>query len=365
MWLKNLQIQYFRNYKLTEIDFHPGLNIFLGENAQGKTNILEAIYFLALTRSHRTRSDKDLIYFSNDSLKISGQLAKEAGNISLEIDLTPKGRTTKVNHLKQSKLSDYVGNMNVVLFAPEDLQLIKGTPALRRKFIDIELGQIKPIYLSDLSQYHHVLKQRNAYLKAAPKIDETFLTVLDDQLVEFGCRVIQHRTEFLKKLEHFGQQKHLELSSNLENLTIKYCSSVPLSDSNKLKESFQIALKQSRSRDLFKKNTGVGPHRDDIAFYINDMNANFGSQGQHRSVVLSLKLAEIELMETVTKEKPILLLDDVMSELDNNRQLNLLESISQNIQTFITTTTLEHLQNMPSDIKIFSIHEGNLTKKNM
>ena len=358
MWLKNLQIQYFRNYKLTEIDFHPGLNIFLGENAQGKTNILEAIYFLALTRSHRTRSDKDLIYFSNDSLKISGQLAKEAGNISLEIDLTPKGRTTKVNHLKQSKLSDYVGNMNVVLFAPEDLQLIKGTPALRRKFIDIELGQIKPIYLSDLSQYHHVLKQRNAYLKAAPKIDETFLTVLDDQLVEFGCGVIQHRTEFLKKLEHFGQQKHLELSSNLENLTIKYCSSIPLSDPNKLKESFQIALRQSRSRDLFKKNTGIGPHRDDIAFYINNMNATFGSQGQHRSMVLSLKLAEIELMETVTKEKPILLLDDVMSELDNNRQLNLLETISQNIQTFITTTTLEHLKHLPSDIKIFSIHDG-------
>ena len=332
MWLKNLQIQYFRNYKLTEIDFHPGLNIFLGENAQGKTNILEAIYFLALTRSHRTRSDKDLIYFSNDSLKISGQLAKETGNISLEIDLTPKGRTTKVNHLKQSKLSDYVGNMNVVLFAPADLQLIKGTPALRRKFIDIELGQIKPIYLSDLSQYHHVLKQRNAYLKAAKKIDETFLTVLDDQLVEFGCRVMQHR--------------------------IKYCSSIPLSDPNKLKESFQIALRQSRSRDLFKKNTGIGPHRDDIAFYINNMNATFGSQGQHRSMVLSLKLAEIELMETVTKEKPILLLDDVMSELDNNRQLNLLETISQNIQTFITTTTLEHLKHLPSDIKIFSIHDG-------
>lgn len=362
MWLKNLQIQHFRNYEATEIDFHSGLNIFLGQNAQGKTNILEAIYFLALTRSHRTRSDKDLIYFSKDTLKISGQLVKQTGKISLEIDLTPKGRITKVNHLKQSKLSDYVGNMNVILFAPEDLQLIKGAPALRRKFIDIELGQIKPIYLSDLSHYHHVLKQRNTYLKTAKTIDETFLAVLDDQLVEFGCRVMQHRIEFLKKLEHFGQQKHLELSSHLENLTIKYCSSVPLSDSNKLKESFQIALKQSRSRDLFNKNTGVGPHRDDIAFCINDMNANFGSQGQHRSVVLSLKLAEIELMETVTKEKPILLLDDVMSELDNSRQLNLLETISQNIQTFMTTTTLEHLQNVPSNIKIFSIHEGHLTE---
>ena len=362
MWLQHLSLKTFRNYKETKIDFNPKLNIFLGRNAQGKTNMLEAIYFLALTRSHRTRTDKNLIHFDEEQLHLSGLVQKKIGSIPLEIELTQKGRVTKVNHLKQARLSDYVGHMNVVLFAPEDLQLIKGAPSVRRKFIDMELGQIKPIYLSDLSHYHHVLKQRNTYLKTAKTIDETFLTVLDDQLVEFGCRVMQHRIEFLKKLEHFGQQKHLELSSHLENLTIKYCSSVPLSDSNKLKESFQIALKQSRSRDLFKKNTGVGPHRDDIVFYINDMNANFGSQGQHRSVVLSLKLAEIELMETVTKEKPILLLDDVMSELDNSRQLNLLETISQNIQTFMTTTTLEHLQNMPSNIKIFSIHEGHLTE---
>ena len=165
MWLKQLSIQHFRNYQELEIEFHPGLNIFLGQNAQGKTNILESIYFLALTRSHRTRNDKDLIYFESSDFKVSGLLQRETGPLPLEISLTPKGRITKVNHLKQAKLSDYIGHMNVVLFAPEDLQLIKGAPVGRRKFMDIELGQMKPIYLSDLSQYHHVLKQRNSYLK--------------------------------------------------------------------------------------------------------------------------------------------------------------------------------------------------------
>ena len=206
MWLQHLTIKTFRNYKEAKIDFNPKLNVFLGQNAQGKTNILEAIYFLALTRSHRTRTDKNLIHFDNEQLHLSGLLQKKTSSIPLEIDLTPKGRVTKVNHLKQARLSDYIGHMNVVLFAPEDLQLIKGAPSVRRKFIDIELGQIKPIYLSDLSNYNHILKQRNPYLKSNQKIDETFLSVLDDQLIEYGCRVIKHRIKFIKDLEKFGQK---------------------------------------------------------------------------------------------------------------------------------------------------------------
>ena len=162
MWLKSLKLKYFRNYEEADIHFHPGLNIFLGQNAQGKTNILESIYFLALTRSHRTRSDKDLVHFQEKELRVSGIIEKNTSTIPLDIELTTKGRITKINHLKQSRLSDYIGTMIVVLFAPEDLQLIKGSPSLRRKFIDIELGQIKPLYLSDLSNYNHVLKQRNS-----------------------------------------------------------------------------------------------------------------------------------------------------------------------------------------------------------
>lgn len=255
--------------------------------------------------------------------------------------------------------------MNVVLFAPEDLQLIKGAPSVRRKFIDMELGQIKPIYLSDLTNYNHVLKQRNTYLKTAQQIDETFLSVLDEQLIDYGCRVMKHRKEFLDNLESFGRKKHFEISGQLEKLSIRYQSSVNFIDNLTLEESFKIALEKSWSRDIFKKNTGVGPHRDDMTFLINGMDASFGSQGQHRSLVLSLKLAEIELMESITKEAPILLLDDVMSELDNTRQLKLLETISQNIQTFITTTSLDHLQNLPSNLKIFYIEAGEIESETM
>ena len=361
MWLKNLSIKQFRNYRDTEIDFNPKLNVFVGRNAQGKTNLLESIYFLALTRSHRTKTDKNLIQFEEEQLQVSGILQKKTATIPLEIDLTQKGRITKVNHLKQARLSDYIGHMNVVLFAPEDLQLVKGAPAIRRKFIDMELGQIKPIYLSDLSSYNHILKQRNSYLKSTQNIDDTFLSVLDDQLVEYGCRVMIHRADFLQKMDHFGKRKHFDISDQSEELSIRYQPSVNFVDKEHLAESFYIALQKSRSRDLFKKNTGVGPHRDDMIFMINGMEASFGSQGQHRSLVLSIKLAEIELMESITKESPILLLDDVMSELDNTRQLKLLETISHNIQTFITTTSLDHLQNLPDNLSVFTVDNGQLT----
>ena len=361
MWLKDLSIKHFRNYQDVDIDFNPRLNVFVGRNAQGKTNLLESIYFLALTRSHRTKTDKNLIQFEEEQLKIAGSLQKQTGSIPLEIDLAPKGRITKVNHLKQARLSDYIGHMNVVLFAPEDLQLIKGAPSIRRKFIDMELGQIKPIYLSDLSSYNHVLKQRNSYLKTSHNIDETFLSVLDEQLVEYGSRVMLHRSEFIKKLEAFGRKKHFEISNQLEKLSINYQPSVNYIDKERLTETFLQALEKSRSRDLFKKNTGVGPHRDDMVFLINGVDASFASQGQHRSLVLSIKLAEIELMESITKESPILLLDDVMSELDNTRQLKLLETISQNIQTFITTTSLEHLQNLPDNLSVFTVNDGQIS----
>ena len=363
MWLESLTIRHFRNYEEANLKFHNGLNIFLGQNAQGKTNILESIYFLALTRSHRTRSDKDLLQFNQKNVTIHGILHRSSSKLPLDIELTENGRITKINHLKQSRLSDYIGHMNVVLFAPEDLQLIKGGPALRRKFIDVELGQIKPIYLSDLSQYNHILKQRNTYLKSSDKIDLTFLSVLDQQLAEYGSKVIHHRIEFLKKLEHYAQTKHSNISHHLEQLTFSYDSSVKFTEGVNLVDAFLTELERSKKRDLFKKNTGVGPHRDDIHFFINGINAHYGSQGQHRSLVLSLKLAEIELMKEMTREYPILLLDDVMSELDNNRQIQLLETISEKIQTFITTTSLNHLHTLPEQLKIFHVTNGKIIEE--
>ena len=363
MWLEKIDIQHFRNYTEASVSFSPHLNIFLGRNAQGKTNILEAIYFLALTRSHRTRSDKELIQFQQNALKLNGIVHRYSGKLPLEISLSNKGRITKVNHLKQAKLSDYIGHMTVVLFAPEDLQLIKGSPSLRRKFIDIDLGQIKPVYLSDLSSYNHVLKQRNAYLKSTDNVDINFLSVLDEQLSDFGTRVIEHRLEFIKQLEEEADRHHSNLSNHIERLKISYESNIPFGNNKVIRESFLTTLKQNHKRDIFKKNTGVGPHRDDLTFYINDMNASFGSQGQQRSLILSLKMAEIALIKKVTGEFPILLLDDVMSELDNHRQLKLLESIDEEVQTFMTTTSLDHLSNLPPDLKTFLVKNGNIYEK--
>ena len=235
MWLENIDIQHFRNYTEASVSFSPHLNIFLGRNAQGKTNILEAIYFLALTRSHRTRSDKELIQFQQYTLKLNGIVHRHSGKLPLEISLSNKGRITKVNHLKQAKLSDYIGHMTVVLFAPEDLQLVKGSPSLRRKFIDIDLGQIKPVYLSDLSSYNHVLKQRNAYLKSTDNVDINFLSVLDEQLSDFGARVIEHRLEFIKQLEEEADGHHSILSNQIERLKISYESNIPIQNSKDIR----------------------------------------------------------------------------------------------------------------------------------
>lgn len=357
MWIEGISLKNYRNYLEMSADFSPHLNVFIGRNAQGKTNFLEAIYFLALTRSHRTRSDKELIHFQENELAISGLVHKKQGKIPLEINLSQKGRVTKVNHLKQAKLSSYIGNMTVVLFAPEDLQLIKGAPSLRRKFMDIDLGQIKPVYLSDLSHYNHVLKQRNAYLKSSDQVDIDFLSVLDEQLADYGSRVMKHRLDFINDLQVEADRHHHIISDGLEHLRINYQASFAF-DPQTLREDFLAALSKSRKRDLFKKNTGVGPHRDDLAFFINDINASFGSQGQHRSLILSLKMAEIELIKQVTGDYPILLLDDVMSELDNKRQSKLLQGISQEVQTFITTTSLDHLKQVPDKLKIFTIDKG-------
>lgn len=305
MWIDELTLQNFRNYKSITTHFSRNLNVFLGENAQGKTNLLEAIYFLALTRSHRTRHDKELIHFDQQDLKITGNIVKQNGKIPLEVLLSKNGRTTKVNHLKQGKLSDYIGHLTVVLFAPEDLQLIKGVPQLRRKFMDIDLGQIKPIYLSDLTNYNHVLKQRNSYLKTTQSIDNNFLDVLDEQLVEFGARVISHRLDFITSIENYAKDHQLSLSHHKENLTMVYESSFQITPEENLKNLFLNNLVKQRQRDVIKKNTSIGPHRDDLSFYLNDINANFGSQGQQRSLILSLKMAEIDLIRQADRKSVV------------------------------------------------------------
>lgn len=368
MRLSNLELLNFRNYENLSLVFEKDLVIFLGENAQGKTNVLEAIYALAMTRSHRTTHEQELIEWQKKEANVRGTIEKKSHKVLLDVCFTKKGRRTKINHLEQKKLSSYVGQMNVILFAPEDLALVKGTPQLRRKFLDMEIGQISPVYLHNLVQYQHVLKQRNLYLKQlaeTKKADELYLTILTEQLIEFGSKVLFERLQFIKKLEHWANTLHQSISQQKETLTITYDSSIELSTDSTIEsiaESYQQALGKTQKNERFRQVTLVGPHRDELLFFINGHNVQtYGSQGQQRTTALSVKLAEIDLMKEETGEYPILLLDDVMSELDDSRQLHLLEAIEGKVQTFLTTTTLDHVkEKMTVEPMIYYVEQGKI-----
>lgn len=372
MRLNELQIKNFRNYKEAHLTFDKNLVIFLGENAQGKTNLLESIFVLSMTRSHRTTQEQELIGWDEENAYIKGFVQKKHAAVPLEILLTKKGRKTKVNHIEQKKLSSYVGQMNVILFAPEDLSLVKGSPQLRRRFLDMEIGQINPIYLYDLVQYQKILKQRNQYLKQLyekKQTDELYLDILTEQLVDFGSKIFLARQFFIKRLEYWANQLHGQISQGKETLTIEYVSSLPLLDTTDLetiKADFLTALAKNREKERYRQMTTVGPHRDDLIFLINEKNVQtFGSQGQQRTTALSVRLAEIDLIHEETGEYPILLLDDVMSELDDSRQLHLLQTIEGKVQTFLTTTTLEHLKNkMTVEPEIYYVQQGLIKGEN-
>lgn len=369
MKVKQLELENYRNYTNQRCQFSDHINIFIGNNAQGKTNLLESLYVLAMTKSHRTHNEKELIKDGASRSKIVGLVERNIGNVTLEIDISGKGRKTKVNYLEQSKLSQYIGQLNVVLFSPEDLALVKGAPSLRRKFIDMDLGQVNSIYMHYLSQYRSVLKQRNYYLKHNSKnIDEMYLTVLDEQLANFGAEIMKMRSEFVHSLNEKARILHGEISDNHEQLHLKYCSDVScetLADVQKVRDAFLVKIVEHRQRDISQRATTTGPHRDDLQFLINGRDVRtYGSQGQQRLTVLSIKIAEIDVMKEATGEYPILLLDDVMSELDNDRQLKLMKAIENKVQTFITTTTLEHLpQTTEVNPAIFVVDDGHVVKE--
>lgn len=371
MYLENIELKNFRNYEIVELSFSPSINVLIGENAQGKTNLIESIYFLAMSRSHRTSKDREMLMWDSDFSKVNGLLKKKSHSVPLEIVLSKRGKQAKLNHLEQKKLSEYIGQLNVILFAPEDLSLVKGSPSVRRKFIDMELGQMNKIYLHHLAQYQRILKQRNQFLKQAKyntNYDQVYLDVLTEQLAAEGAEVLFSRFRFVKQLNKWAQDVQADISNDKEILTIRYKTSSSATDEMSLEDIFE-GLKEdyasSKSQEIDQGTTTVGPHRDDLVFYVNDRNVQtYGSQGQQRTTALSLKLAEIELMHEITGEYPILLLDDVLSELDDSRQTHLLNSIQNKVQTFITTTSLDGVQmELLDDPLIFYVDNGEISKK--
>jgi len=369
MELESLTLKNYRNYGDLTLEFSDGVNVFLGENAQGKTNLLESIYVLALARSHRTSSDKDLIQWSEKEATISGRVKRAISDTPLSLNFSNKGKKARVNHLEQSKLSQYIGQLNVILFAPEDLELVKGAPSVRRRFIDMEFGQMNPLYLYNTTQYKRILKERNAYLKRLQlkqTTDTVFLDVLSEQLVNVGAQILLARESFLKKLEQAAQPIHAEISDQRETLHLVYNRSVNFEDKDDLAgvtAAFEAALLKQRAREIMMGSTLLGPHRDDLQFIVNDNDvAVFGSQGQQRTTALAVKLAEIDLMQQETGEYPVLLLDDVLSELDANRQTHLLLAIQDKVQTFITAPSLTDVaRQLIHTPKVFHVKHGEIT----
>jgi DNA replication and repair protein RecF len=355
MIIKSLELMNFRNYEFLDLKFSEGTNILYGDNAQGKTNVLEAIYLSATTKSHKGSKDRDIVKFDSEEAHIRTYLEKQEIQYKVDVHLRKnKSKGIAIDGQKIKKAADLLGLLNVVFFSPEDLSIIKNGPAERRRFVDMELCQLDNFYLYNLNHYNKIVNQRNKLLKDMyfkPELKET-LNIWDSQLVSFGSKIIERRRIFVEQLNEIIYDIHKRLSGDKEELSIKYEPDVEIDDFAKL-------MKNSQEKDIRLKQTSVGPHRDDFCFMVGDIDIRrFGSQGQQRTAALSLKLSEIELVKKITKDIPVLLLDDVLSELDSNRQNYLLSSIGD-IQTIITCTGLDEFVNNRFEIdKVFKIVEG-------
>jgi len=366
MYIKSIQLTNFRNYDVLETDFHKNVNLILGNNAQGKTNLLEAVYLTSIGRSFRTNKDSDLVLFDADFAKVKVSAEKEFYDTSVEIIVKKDSKKSiKKDGVAVKRTSDLLENIFIVIFSPEDLKIVKDEPEKRRKFIDRELCQMKPAYYESLSNYKKILLQRNTYLKEEI-IDQSILDLWDVQLAKYGAKIIQMRNQFIRKISAISNEIHGSITNGKEKLEILYQPNLPVTDDLKKQEDdFYDALKNAYANDLKQRTTTKGPHKDDITFIVNDINMrSFGSQGQQRTCALSLKLAELYLIKEETGEDAILLLDDVMSELDIQRQEYLIKTLKEN-QLFITTTDLdEKILDAFPEAKIIYIESGKIREKN-
>ena len=359
MFIKRLQMLNYRNYTVLDISLGPHVNVFMGDNAQGKTNILEGIYYCAFARSHRTSKDRELINWNADNALLSVSVGRERLDKRIDISILKDGKKAiQINKIKIKKIGELFGNFNVVMFSPEDLKIIKDSPGVRRKFIDMELCQLNPKYYYNLVQYNKVLNERNSILRNR-NINKDILEVYDMQLVEFGYNIIMERLEYIKKLNKYSEKIHSDITSGKEKIEFRYTSTIK--DLENIKDNFYALLEKNRVRDSERGITSVGPHRDDFIVLINDIDTkSYGSQGQQRTAVLTIKFASLKIIKELTGEHPVLLLDDVLSELDFSRKRYILSTIGD-IQTIITCTGIEDLYEYLDDkSKVFKVKDGEI-----
>ena len=356
MWIKKIKINNFRNYKSQEINLEKNINIFYGENAQGKTNIIEAIFLSSMGKSFRAKKDKEMIMLGEEKSNIEIEYEKTDRDGKIKIELGNK-KIVYINGIKIKKLSELLGKINVVIFTPDDINILKGGPQNRRRFLDIMISQLRPNYMYNLNLYLKTLEQRNNYLRQIREENknENMLDIWDEELANYAINIYKYRKEFIEKIKEKIKKIHEEITNNKEEIKIEYLSECIS------KEKYLELLKQRRKLDIIKGYTTKGIHRDDFTIYINDKElSTYGSQGQHRTAILSLKLAELNIVKEEIGESPILLLDDFMSELDEKRRKNFLEKI-EDVQVIITCTEKIDIEN--KEILVYNVKSGEVKKE--
>lgn len=368
MILKSIQVNNFRNYENLHITLNKNTNIIYGDNGGGKTNILESIFVLALTKSHRALAQVDLIKKGKENALIKGTILNEIP-YNLELSLMKTTKQVKIDNNPVNKIGDYISMMNIIIFYANDLELIRGFPSNRRKYLNLQLSQISKNYYNTLNDYMKLLKTRNDYLKRISnkeKIDESYFEILTDYLIERSIFIYQMRQKYIEKLNKICPEIYKDITCN-DNFKIKYLPSITLKDMEK--ETIRKEMKQifadNKDKEIKLKTTLYGPHRDDFEFCLNDNNLkNYGSQGQQRVAVLSLKLSEIQIFKDYKNNNPIILLDDVFSELDNDKKNNLLKYIDNDMQVIITTTDLDNIdENIKKKAKLIKIEHGKIVEE--
>lgn len=357
MYIKKIKLKNFRNYNEQEINLKNGINLFFGNNAQGKTNIVESIFLCSMGKSFRARKEKELINFDKNSSLLEIEYLKKDREGKIKYILGEE-KKIYVNNVQIKKMSEILGNINVVLFSPEDINIIKDGPSNRRKFLNILISQLRPNYVYNYNLYLKVLEQRNLYLKniTTETKNNDLLNIYDEKLAEYAFKINNYRNEFIDKLKEKIEIIHNQVTENKENIKIKY-----ISDCFE-KEKYLMELKKNRENDIIKGYTSLGIHRDDIYFFINGKKVDtYGSQGQQRTSILTLKLSELEVIKDEIGESPILLLDDFMSELDNNRKINFLKNI-KDTQIIITCTDDINIPNI--NINKNKVYEGKVFEYN-
>lgn len=357
MYIENLELTNFRNYEKLNIEPVQGVNILTGDNAQGKTNILEAVFFCAYGRSHRTSRDKEMQKFEAPFTTVSVKVRRQPVDKQITLRFNGEGRKfIEVNGRKITRIPDLLGNLHVIMFSPEDLKIVKETPGIRRRFLDMEISALDKIYYHDLVSYNQVVQERNNLLRMR-SVDRTALDVYDEKLAQYGARIIRRRLAYMHQLNDKSKPIHQAITGGKETIEYVYrCGIRPQGD---LEATLRQALADHRRQDLDRATTSVGPHRDDFAILINGADARiFGSQGQQRTVILTLKFASLGIIRELTGEYPVLLLDDVLSELDLSRQNFILSSID-GIQTIITMTGYENIEKrLIEGARVFQIKAG-------